>query len=157
MPHPITTALAWAGRLLIALRSPSSVRLVGRADLLGQLVPRHPVAHPGPQLPLQRLGLRFDGRPQLLHPRPPQGPVDVQLVQRLTQLPPVPPPPSVHTPVTRPPRTPRGRWRGGAGRPSRAPPPGPLGGSGNAPGHGRRGGGDMGGGRGRGAPRFRVV
>src|SRR5712692_1660677 len=56
---------------------PGSVRLVGRADLLGQLVPAHAVAHLGPQLPLQRLRLRLDGRPQFVQPRTNQGAVDV--------------------------------------------------------------------------------
>src|SRR5260370_26402377 len=99
MPHPITTTRAWAGRSLIAFGSPSSVRLVGRADLLGQLVPAHPVAHLGPQLPLQRLRLRLDRRPQVVQPRPHQDAVDVELVERLAQLPDVHLQRSVQAPV----------------------------------------------------------
>src|SRR5260370_22319642 len=99
MPHPITTTRAWAGRSLIAFGSPSSVRLVGRADLLGQLVPAHPVAHLGPQLPLQRLRLRLDRGPQLVQPRPYDGAVDVELVERLAHLPDVHLQRSVHAPV----------------------------------------------------------
>src|SRR5260370_27934488 len=101
MPQPMTTARAWAGRLIKSF--PLLVRLVGRSDLLVQLVPTQPVAHLGAQLPLQRLRLRVDGRPQLVQPRSDEVSIDLQLAERIPQLAPVPPQHAVHAPVLSPP------------------------------------------------------
>src|SRR5438128_12311744 len=101
----MTTARAWAGRLLISLFFSSLyvsgnplVRLVGRADLLGQLVPAHSIAHLGTQLPHQRLRLHLHRRPQLVEPRANQGAVDLEVVEGMPQLPDVLLQCPVHTP-----------------------------------------------------------
>src|SRR5439155_15209597 len=64
----------------------SSLWLVGRADLLGQLVPLKAVSDLSPQPPLERLRAGFDDSPQLLHARAHQVTVDLDLVEGRQEL-----------------------------------------------------------------------